>query len=98
MIELLLLQILSLAMSLYAAYLAFSCKAQSGETSRFMFTILAFILGPLLNILFLCELFNRKLWINIFISLWLVVYYEIYNLLVGNLHMINFLSILFFLL
>jgi hypothetical protein len=46
MIELLFAQILSLAFSLYAAYLAFICKSQSGETSRFMFTILAFILGP----------------------------------------------------
>jgi hypothetical protein len=53
MIELLLAQILSLAISLYAAYLAFSCKSQSGETSRFMFTILAFILGPFYLIYYL---------------------------------------------
>ena len=46
MIEILIIQILSIIISLYAAYLAYNCKSQTGDTSRFMFNILAFILGP----------------------------------------------------
>lgn len=46
MIELLVAQILSIILSLYAGYLAYSCSSQTGDTSRFMFTIIAFMLGP----------------------------------------------------
>ena len=46
MIEILIVQILSILLSLYAAYLSYSCSAQNGDTSRFMFTIIAFVLGP----------------------------------------------------
>ena len=46
MIELLVLQIFFTLINLYAAYLSYSCSAQNGDISRFMFTIIAFILGP----------------------------------------------------
>jgi ABC-type dipeptide/oligopeptide/nickel transport system permease component len=39
--------ILSIIISLYAAYLSYSCKNQYGELSRILLSICAFILGPI---------------------------------------------------
>ena len=39
--------IIDIILAFYAGYLSYSCKRQTGELSRFMFAILAFILGPI---------------------------------------------------
>lgn len=39
--------LIDIILALYAGYLSYNCKRHSGEISRFMFTILAFILGPI---------------------------------------------------
>ena len=39
--------LIDIILAFYAGYLSYNCKRHSGEISRFMFTILAFILGPI---------------------------------------------------
>jgi len=43
----LLFEFIFIIISLYAAYLSYSCNNQSGQISRFIFTIIAFFLGPI---------------------------------------------------
>jgi|TARA_Y100000389_G_scaffold201871_1_gene245635 hypothetical protein len=39
--------LIDIILAFYAGYLSYSCSRQTGELSRFMFAILAFILGPI---------------------------------------------------
>jgi len=39
--------IFELLLSAYAAYLSFECSKQTGQTSKILFSLLAFLLGPI---------------------------------------------------
>ena len=39
--------LIDIFLACYAAYLSYNCKYQTGKASRIMFTIIAFILGPI---------------------------------------------------
>jgi hypothetical protein len=39
--------LIDIIISSYAAFLSYSCRKQSGDGSRILFSILAFLLGPI---------------------------------------------------